>query len=369
MPCQTGTDMTEPTDTTGVDTSEAIVAALAQARARKTPVYISGGGSKRLMLGRLCEAAELDVSAHRGIVDYQPQELVITARSGTPIAEIEATLAAGNQMLSFEPPSFGGRATLGGTLACNLCGPGRPWGGSIRDMVLGVELINGKCERLRFGGKVIKNVAGYDVSRLQAGALGTLGVLTEISLKIAPRAERVLTLAYTMSADQALQTMNRRAAEAKPLSAAFWLDGQLYLRLSGAASAVTSTAAQWGGERLEGDAALWRDLREMTLPFFAGSAPLWRLSLQSSAPLCTDAQSTLIDWGGAQRWVSGDQPRDSLDRAAADAGGHATLFRGGDRHSEVRPPLDSVQRRLQQHLKHAFDPDGILNPGRLYSWL
>jgi len=350
------------------DDSDEIMAALQRARDSLTPVYISAGGSKRHMIGRDCSAEELNVSAHRGIVDYQPQELVITARAATPLTEIIALLDTNQQMLSFEPPLFNGQATLGGTLACNLSGPARPWGGSIRDMVLGVELINGKCERLKFGGQVMKNVAGYDVSRLQAGALGTLGVISEVSLKVLPRPENTLTLRYAVSAADAIPLMNRRAGEPKPLSGAFWQDGQLYLRLSGTSSAVTSTATQWGGDTVEDDAALWEALRDMTLPFFDGDAPLWRLSLQSSARHNPELGGALIDWAGAQRWVRSEHARAPLDEIAAAAGGHVTLFRGGDRRGDVRPPLDAVQQRLQQRLKASFDPNGIFNPGRLYPW-
>ena len=351
------------------DRSACIIAALHRARDNRSPVTISGGGSKRHLAGRDCDYEELDVSGHRGIVDYQPGELVITARAGTPLCEITATLAEQNQILSFEPPLFNGKATLGGTLACNLSGPARPWRGSIRDMVLGVQLINGRCEPLNFGGKVMKNVAGYDVSRLQAGALGTLGVLSEISLKVLPRPQKSLTLRYEMTAQDAVDCMNRRAGEPKPLSGACWLDGQLHLRLSGAASAVDSTATQWGGEILQADEAIWEGLREIALPFFAGNEPLWRFSVKSSAPVTTDFGPTLIDWGGAQRWVRGTHSREALERAAIDAGGHVTLFRGGDRSAEVRSPLSAVEQGLQQRLKKSFDPDGILNPGRLYSWL
>lgn len=361
--------MIEHNGTSDGDRSEAIIAALRDAHEQQSPVYISAGGSKRHMVGRQCDAAELDVSAHRGIVDYQPRELVITARAGTPLTEIIATLAEHNQTLSFEPPLFGGKATLGGTLACNLSGPGRPWGGSVRDMVLGVKMINGKCEQLTFGGQVMKNVAGYDVSRLQAGALGTLGILSEVSLKILPCPQKTLTLRYAMSANEAIQTMNQRTGEPKPLSGAFWQDEQLYLRLSGATSAVDSTARQWGGDGVDNDLSLWEGLRDMTLPFFAGDAPLWRFSVKSTAPFESNFGPTLIDWGGAQRWVRGDQQREQLDHTAASAGGHVTLFRGGDRRDEVRAPLNTVERRLQQQLKSAFDPDAILNPGRLYSWL
>ncbi len=361
--------MTERDVANNSDRSEDIIAALGEARTRHSALYITAGGSKREMVGRHCDAVELDVSAHRGIIDHQPGELVITARAGTPLTEVAAALGEHQQILPFEPPVFGGKATLGGTLACNLSGPARPWRGAIRDMVLGVQMINGRGERLNFGGRVMKNVAGYDVSRLQAGALGTLGVLTEISLKVLPRPQKTLTLRYALSAEQAVQTMNERAGEPKPLSGAFWVDGELYLRLSGAASAVDSTARQWGGEALDDDQAPWDQLREMTHPFFGGDTPLWRFSVQSSARPTAEFGAALIDWAGAQRWVRGEHPRAQLQRAALDAGGHVTLFRGGDRGGDVRPPLTPVERRLQQHLKKAFDPDAILNPGRLYSWL
>jgi glycolate oxidase FAD binding subunit len=361
--------MTEHGNSVTGDCSEHIIDALRRARENRRPVTISAGGSKRHLAGRNCEYDPLDVSGHRGIVDYQPRELVITARAGTPLVEINALLQGNQQILPFEPPLFGGKATLGGTLACNVSGPARPWRGSIRDTVLGVQLINGKCERLNFGGRVMKNVAGYDVSRLQAGALGTLGVLCEVSLKVVPRPEKTLTLCFAMDATDAVQFMNRRAGEPKPLSGAFWLDGHLYLRLSGAASAVDSTTTLWGGDLLEADTRTWDALREMTLPFFSGDTPLWRLSVKSSAPVTTDFGPTLIDWCGAQRWVRGDFAHAALQQSAAQAGGHATLFRGGDRSAEVRAPLHAVEQNLQRRLKHTFDPDGILNPGRLYSWL
>lgn len=349
------------------DDSARIIDALKQARADRRPVYISAGGSKHDLLGRDCPCQPLNVSGHRGILDYQPRELVITARAGTPLAQITAALDEHRQVLSFEPPTFNGRATLGGTLASNLCGPARPWGGSIRDAVLGVQLINGRCERLNFGGRVMKNVAGFDVSRLQAGALGTLGVISEVSLKVLPRPQKTLTLRYPMAASEAVEQMNRRAGEPKPLSGAVWMDGQLYLRLSGADRAVDGAAGQWGGEVMSGDELLWDGLREMTLPFFAGDAPLWRLSMQSTAPVHGNLSTILIDWCGAQRWVRGDHARDVLQRSAA--GGHVTLFRGGDRGAEVRGPLDAAERNLHLRLKQSFDPDRILNPGRLYSWL
>jgi glycolate oxidase FAD binding subunit len=357
------------TDRPDRDLGEDIAARVRAAAASGQTLYIQAGGSKRALLGRECQAPVLDVSAHSGITDYQPSELVLTARAGTPLTTLQTVLAEQGQELPFDPPLFDGRATLGGTLACNLSGPARPWRGSVRDLVLGVQLIDGNGQLLRFGGKVMKNVAGYDVSRLQAGALGTLGVLSEISLKVLPRAEHAITLAYEMPAAEALAAMNRRAATPAPLSGACWLDGTLYLRLSGEAGAVTHTARDWGGEVVANGAEFWRDLRELRLPFFAGDAPLWRLSLKPTAALATAPAAVLIDWCGAQRWLRGEYQLEALQQQAATAGGNAGLVRGGNRAAEVRPLPDPVSRRLQQRLKHSFDPRGIFNPGRLYGWL
>ncbi|MDH5172483.1 MAG: glycolate oxidase subunit GlcE [Gammaproteobacteria bacterium] len=351
------------------DRSRDIAAIISEAAARRQPLYINGGGSKRRLLGRDCEAQALEISGHTGITDYQPSELVLTARAGTPLAEIVAALGQEGQVLPFEPPLFDNRATLGGTVACNMSGPARPWAGSARDMVLGVQLVDGRGQLLNFGGQVMKNVAGYDVSRLQAGALGTLGVLSEVSLKVLPGPEHSATLVYEMDAAAAIDTMNRRAGQPSPLSGACWLDGRLYLRLSGAATAVAHTAASWGGEPLAAGSDFWRDLREMALPFFSGEEALWRLSVKSSAAPFAVAGPTLVDWGGAQRWLRGPLDPVELQRSAVQAGGNATLFRGGNRGAEVRPAPDAVTRRLHDRLKQAFDPQHILNPGRLYGGL
>ena len=351
------------------DDSEQLLAQIEQARANDSGLYICGGGSKRHILGRECQASELNLASHIGIVNYEPGELVITARGGTPLTDIAATLAKENQVLSFEPPLLRGKATLGGTLACNLSGPARPWAGAFRDMVLGVQLLSAKAQRLNFGGRVMKNVAGYDISRLQAGALGTLGVISEVSFRVSPRDECQRTLCYEMPAQQALDTMNRRAGEAAPLSGACWLDGQLYLRLSGAASAVQHKAALWGGDTQTGDDHFWQHLREQTLPFFTGDSPLWRLSLGSTTPVDLTTDTPLIDWCGARRWYRSEQLPDTLAQSTSTSGGHAILYRGGDRQAEVRSPPGPVEQRLQLRLKQSFDPEGIFNPGRLYSWL
>lgn len=360
--------MPDPAMPADADCEQAIVAALRAAKEAGRPVYVCGGDSKRALLGRDCEATPLSVAAHRGILNYQPEELVISARAGTPLVAIQAALAEQRHMLPSEPPLFDGRATIGGTLASNLSGPGRPWRGATRDSVLGVALLNGKGERLNFGGRVMKNVAGYDVSRLQAGALGTLGVLCEITLRVVPQPEHSITLAFELSARQALEHMLQRAAQPAPLSGACWVGGRLFLRLSGAASAVRSTARQWGGDSVSEAEAFWASLREMQHPFFSGDAPLWRLSINSAAAV-DNSEETLIDWGGAQRWLRAPRDTRALHARARHAGGHACLFRGGDRSGEVRAPLHEAEQRIQQKLKRAFDPDGLLNPGRLYSWL
>ncbi len=354
------------------DRGAEIVDTVAQALASKTPLSINGGGSKTNILGRSVSSDEfqtLELGQHSGIIDYHPAELVLTARAGTPLTEINAALANEEQMLAFEPPTFGGRATLGGTLACNMSGPARPWSGSVRDMVLGVQLVNGKAELLNFGGQVMKNVAGYDVSRLQAGALGTLGVITQVSLKVLPLAEHSVTLVYEVDAQQALKIMNERRSAAKPLNAACWVQGFLYLRLSGAQPAVTQTAKVWGGEEMPNADEFWQKIREFEHPFFTSDHALWRFSQGPTAAVQSEFGDILLDWGGAQRWLRGEQQRDDLVKSAEDAGGHVGLYRGGDRTGEVNHPVNTVQKALHQRLKHALDPAGIFNPGRLYSWM
>lgn len=339
------------------------------ARAAGTSLEIMGGGSKKF-LGRAVSAdTVLDTSGHRGIVSYEPVELVLTARAGTPLREIENALAQHGQVLAFEPPYYGDNATIGGTLACNQSGPARPWAGSMRDAVLGIRLINGAGEHLRFGGQVMKNVAGYDVSRAQAGALGSLGLITEVSLKVLPRPAQTLTLVQEMDAASAVRKMNELAGQPRPLSGACWQDGRLYLRLAGVPSAVAGTVERWGGEVLEHDAGFWNELKEQRQAFFAGDAALWRFSINSAAALWRPDDDWLIDWGGAQRWLRGDYPLAELERQAALAGGQVSLFRGGDRSGEVFATLAPAVQLLQRRLKTAFDPGGVFNPGRLYSWM
>jgi len=352
------------------DASAELEERLQRAAAQDTPLDIVGGTTKSF-LGRITQSEPLDVSAHRGVISYEPTELVVTARAGTPLGEVEAVLADGRQMLAFEPPHFGAAATLGGTVACALSGPRRPYVGAARDFVLGVKMLSGEGHTLSFGGEVMKNVAGYDVSRLMVGAMGTLGVLLEISLKVLPLPARTTTLAFSLDAAAAIQQMNAWAAKPVPLSGACHYDDTLYVRLSGTAGGVAQAVERLdedvaGGEVLEGGQH-WRSLREQRLDHFDTDLPLWRLSVPPASPPLTLPGETLMDWGGALRWLASDAPADTIRAAARAAGGHAMLYRNGDRRGEVYHPLTPALLALHQRLKTSFDPKGILNRGRMYA--
>jgi glycolate oxidase FAD binding subunit len=331
---------------------------------KRLPLRIRGGGTKDFY-GGPSTGETLEMAGCAGIVAYEPRELVLTVKAGTRLADIEAALAAEGQMLPFEPPRFGEAATIGGTVACNFSGPRRPYAGAARDFVLGARIVNGKGEDLSFGGRVIKNVAGYDVSRLMAGALGTLGVLTELSFKVLPRPTAEATLAFEMGEAAMIEAVNRWAGQPLPLSATAWEAGVLRVRLSGAASAVAAARAKLGGTEVPEGAAYWESLREHRLPHFSPDRPLWRLSVAQTAPPLALGHPQLIEWGGGLRWASGPLAVDAVRKAAEDAKGHATLFRGGERGIGVFHPLAPAIAKIHRRLKDAFDPAGILNPGRL----
>jgi len=340
---------------------------------RKEPLRIRGGGTKDFY-GEAPSGEPLEMSSYSGIVAYEPKELVLTVRAGTRLAEVEEALAAERQMLAFEPPEFysGGAsrtgATIGGVVAAGLSGPRRPYAGAVRDFVLGTRIVNGKGEDLSFGGRVIKNVAGYDVSRLMAGAMGTLGVITEVSFKVLPRPAAEATLAFEMDEDGAVEAVNRWAGQPLPLSATSWHEGRLLVRLSGASSAIAAAKEKLGGEDLPGGEQHWRDLREHRLPFFAQARPLWRVSLPQTAEPLRVAHSQLVEWGGGLRWLSGELEVLDIRSTAERLGGHATLFRGGDKAIGVFHPLAPALMKIHRRLKSAFDPEGILNPGRMYAF-
>ena len=342
-----------------------IADAVRDAHDRQVALRIRGGGSKDFYGGMLAGEV-LDVAGYRGIIAHEPSELYVTARCGTPLAELEAELAAQGQMLAFEPPHFGG-ATVGGCVAAGLAGPRRQQAGAVRDFVLGVKLVDGSGQVLDFGGQVMKNVAGYDVSRLLAGSMGTLGVLVEVTLKVLPRPVAEETLVFAMDEGEALRRLNDWGARPLPLSASFWHDGKLWLRLSGAQAAVAAASRALGGTAAVDAENLWNSVREQTHPAFAGM-PLWRLALPTNAaPPGLDGLRA-IEWGGGLRWYAGEL--DDARGAAARAGGHAVLYRAPESlrcREGAFAPLTPALLALHRRLKKAFDPRAILNPGRLYA--
>ena len=341
---------------------------IASATASKTALRIRGNGTKD-WYGQELRGEILDTSGYSGIVSYDPTELVITARAGTTLREIGKALAEKQQMLAFEPPRFDGLATVGGIVASGLSGPRRQAVGSVRDFVLGASLMDGKGEVLNFGGQVMKNVAGYDVSRLLAGSLGTLGLILEVSLKVLPRPFAQHSLQFSVGEEEALRMLNTWGGQPLPLSASCWHDGKLAVRLSGAQAAVDAAIAKMGGSALPDADAFWDSLREQSHPFFNDAADghgLWRVSVPTFAPALNLPGTQLIEWGGAQRWLKTIANASTIRAAATAAGGHATLHRGGDKSVGVFHPLAPAVARIHRNLKNAFDPAGIFNPGRMY---
>lgn len=360
---------------------EQIIAQVRQAASERQPLRIRGGGTKDF-LGQLRQDPVLDTRNMSAIIAYEPSELVVTAGAGTRLADLEALLAGCNQCLAFEPPNFGAGATVGGMVAAALAGPARAASGGVRDYVLGVEMINGRGERLRFGGQVMKNVAGYDVSRLMAGSMGVLGVIVEVSIKVLPRATAQATLRLECSQAEALDRLNRWSGQPLPLNASCWepgSPGQLVVRLRGAHAAVASARATIGGEELpEADAlAFWQSMREQTHAGFVtpDGQCLWRLSVPDTTPvldLPQGAGARPVEWGGALRWVVAPASCAPALRAVASThGGTASIFRAGDPAQAAGlsafHPLDAVNLRIQRALKREFDPAGIFNPGRMYA--
>jgi glycolate oxidase FAD binding subunit len=354
------------------DTLASLAEAIRAAAADGRPLRIRGGGTKDFY-GQSLEGEILDTRGHAGIVAYDPTELVVTVRGGTPLAELEAALAEKNQMLAFEPPHFAqfgsGGATVGGAVAAGLAGPRRAAAGAVRDFVLGVRLLDGRGQDLSFGGQVMKNVAGYDVSRVMAGALGTLGLIAEVSLKVLPVPVAEATLRFEMPEDKAIEATNKWAGRPLPISATAYADGDLTLRLSGAAAAVRAAQEKLGGTPVDAaDAARsWSGIREQTDPFFGGAEPLWRLSVPSATPPLGLEGRTLLEWGGALRWLASSADARHVREVVGRAGGHATLFRRGDRSVGVFHPLAPAVATIHRRLKAEFDPRGILNRGRMYA--
>lgn len=355
---------------------ESIQERIRDAAQRGTPLRIRGGGTKDFLGEPASAGEELSTLALAGITSYEPSELVVTVRAGTRLAELESTLAQRGQCLAFEPPHFGPGATVGGMVAAGLSGPSRANAGPVRDYVLGATVLNGRGELLSFGGQVMKNVAGYDLARLMVGALGTLGVIAEVSLKVLPVLPAEATLRFELSQADALRRLNEWGGKPLPLNASCWVEdegrGVLFLRLRGAIAAVDAACRALGGEHLRNEevATDWLACREMRLPWFMerGERDLWRVSVPQTAPVLELPDSPLVEWHGAQRWVRADAAAGARIRdAAARAGGHATLFMAHAASTGGRfAPLTPAVERIHRELKREFDPAGIFNRGRLY---
>jgi len=353
------------TGSSDADLGEALAERVRAACTEGAPMHIVGGDSKA-WYGRRTGGDGLDISGHRGVVSYEPSELVITARAGTPILEIEALLAEHGQMLAFEPPVFAATSTIGGAVAAGLAGPARPFAGAVRDFVLGVRVLDGRGRSMRFGGTVFKNVAGFDAFRLMAGALGCLGVLLDVSLRVTPRPAAQTALAFETdwpTAKARLATLMRLPL---PLSGACHDGERLHLRLSGPPAGVASAVRELGGE--EELFAFWDGVRQMTCGPL-GAPRLWRLSVPRSAEIAGLDGRWFYDWAGAQRWLATEETPERIRAIAASAGGHANLFRGAREDEEVFTPLTAPMLALHRRLKHGFDPQGVLNPGRMYEGL
>jgi len=358
--------MTDATRDGGRDLTAEIVDRVRAATADGGGLLLRGGGTKLRRCGRRCDAGPLDLAEHSGIVDYRPAEMVMTARAGTRLDTLREAADAAGQILPFDAPSFAGRATLGGTLACNAAGPDRPWRGSVRDAVLGLRLVTGRGEVLRFGGDVIKNVAGYDVSRLQAGALGTLGCITEVSLRLMPRPDTVLALQRHCPRNEAIDAMRGIAARPLPLTGAAWYADTLRLRFACSASAaagLTRYLPAYAADTTD----FWDALREWQLRELADETPLWALDVAPGTPLDKTSAVFLIDWAGGRRLTrAADSAQDAQTLASA-GGGHAQRLWGGASTAAAVPTPPDALRRLLRRTRDALDPRGIFNPGRLYA--
>ena len=338
------------------DDSERLTHVIGEASASRQQLSIVGMGSKH-WLSAPVEGQLLSVVEHTGVVEYRPEELVITARSGTPLKELNQLLSQHQQRFPFEPPTFRGRGTLGGAVAAGISGPGRPWWGSVRDAVLGVEMVNGLGERLVFGGQVMKNVAGYDLSRVQVGAMGTLGLLLSISLRVSPEPQAERTQVLDVSLIDALDTMRRWARQSLPITATCYVDGMLHVRLSGTESSVLSCANRVGGKTVD-DRLFWPAVRDRDLALFKTAEPLWRINCPPAAPLPPGPPDNLsLEWGGGQRWWRTDLPEDEVT-AYADA--HA----GTARLAWASPVFAAS---YMHRLKLAFDPYNVLNAGLVHA--
>lgn len=328
------------------------------------PLNILGGNTKSFLY-QAHTGETLSLQEHQGIVNYQPTELVVTAYAGTKLSDLQTMLAEHNQRLPFDPPHFGDDATLGGTIATGLSGSIRPFTGSARDYVLGCKIINGKGQIMQFGGQVMKNVAGYDVSRLMVGAMGSLGVLLEISLKVLPIPTSECYLSQPRDTQDALRLLQTLASQNLPLSGLAYDGEAVHIRLSGAEAAVRAARQKLGGEHHDPD-IFWALVNEQQHHFFDGKMPLWRISVPPASPDLPISGKQLFDWAGGLRWVKTEETAEKIFKLATRHHGHAQLFRTLQPSALRRQPLSTGVKYLHQQLKQKFDPQGIFNRGQLY---
>ncbi|MDX2476823.1 MAG: glycolate oxidase subunit GlcE [Gammaproteobacteria bacterium] len=351
-----------------MDISEQIQKQIISAARDKQALQIIGNNTKSFYGCNVSDAnlLPLYVADHNGILDFQPTELTVNARAGTPLNEIISTLAEQRQMLPFEPPVFDNRATLGGCVASALVGPRRPWTGAVRDYLIGTRILTGDGKEIRLGGKVMKNVAGYDLFRPMAGALGTLGLMLDITLKLLPLPEHEASYSMSMDINSMQQLLRDLRRRSMPVSAASYHQGQLFLRLSGSTTSIDDAANYLPDEMKETTADYWHDLNEHKLSFFDVSTPLYRLVVPTFAPYDTFAGECLADWGGALRWIKTPLSLGEVQKHAADLGGTASAYRNDTQDGDVFSPLPGHLLDLHKRMKMVMDPAGILNPGRLY---
>lgn len=330
------------------------------------PLKIIGGNSKAF-LGRNIVGTAINMADHSGIISYEPTELFITVRAGTRLSDVKQLLAEQGQMLAFEPPEVNENTTMGGVIATGLSGPRRPYAGSARDFVLGISCINGLGKELSFGGQVMKNVAGYDLSRLMTGAFGTLGIITEMSLKVLPLPEFELTGFTEISLQKALDAIHDISSRSVPVSASCYDVGRLFVRFSGNEKVVKDALKAGGFEEYKEGKEFWKELRDYKASIFHSDKPLWRLSVPSTSNVNLENDDYLVDWGGAQYWIASDRPANEIFTMAEKLGGSALFYRGNVQNNDVFQPLSQGLFKLQQELKQAFDPHRILNREKMYA--
>ncbi len=361
------------------DQSKALQQHVQEALKIAQPLDIHGGNTKRFygnITDKLKTANKLDCTAHRGIINYEPSELAITLRAGTKLSTLEKLLDENNQMLAFEPPHYlfqeTDQATIGGTIAAGISGPRRAYSGSIRDSILGVTIINGEGEFAHFGGEVMKNVAGYDLSRLMTRSMGTLGVILDVSLRLIPKPEHEITLTFEASQEDALAYFQILRKKQQIISATAWFNQQVYLRLSGSENIVEHSAKKLTGEEYSVDKQFWENMRDHQHAFFNkdNAKPLWRLSLPPDTPVIQRIDDNLLlEWGGAQRWINSNIPANIIQSIAKKHHGYAVLIKGELPEIACFPALDPALFKLHKQLKNKMDPKGIFSPGRLYKEL